>query len=88
MGVSPLIDLENGLDVSPLPSEASGVAVLSPNALLHVPGLVVLYLNQPFVDAPLGAPAPLSVAVVILTPVAGVVVAVGLSDATKSFTPP
>lgn len=48
-----------------------------PNVSLHVPGLTVLYLNQPVVAAPPGFAEPFNVAVVPVIDVAPLVVTTG-----------
>ena len=48
-----------------------------PKVSLHVTGLVVAIRNQPVVDEPLGLAVPLSVAVVVVTPVCTLVVTDG-----------
>jgi hypothetical protein len=49
----------------------------TPNESLQVPGFVELIRNHPVVGSPLGLPAPLSTAEVVVIDVAGDVVAVG-----------
>ena len=44
---------------------------------MHVPGLVVLYLNHPVVEAPFGFADPFSKAEAVVTLVAATVAAVG-----------
>lgn len=73
-----VIDCEYGWPELPEPSDDPPLAgARIPNVSLQVPGLVVLYRNQPVVDAPLGVPEPFNNADAAVTPVAAAVVAVG-----------
>ena len=57
-----------------------------PKVSLQVPGLIVLYLYHPRVDRPFGLIFQLSVAVVVVTAVAGSVVTIG--DVSKQVREP
>ena len=60
-------------DPSAVPPEAGA---LVPKVSLQVPGFVVLYLNQPVAEAPLGSPVPLRVALDEVIFVAGEIVVI------------
>jgi hypothetical protein len=66
------------------PTAGAGV----PKLLLHVPGFVVSYRNQPVALAPMGFPEPFNVAVVDVMLLAAKVVAVGGPEVVKDCTPP
>lgn len=79
-GVSPVNPREKDTSISPLPRDVSDVLTAGtrvPKRSLQTPGFVVAYRKYPNAAFRFGSPAPLIVADVAVTTVAGEVVAVG-----------